>query len=111
MGLIANARFAVLRRFDVKVRPCSHLDQIRDVVPGSRGCHECLAVGDSWVHLRMCMSDGKVLCCDDSKNKHARRHASEQAPLHQIVRSMEPGEDWLWCFTDETLVDAPRGGR
>ena len=53
------------------------------------------------------MTDGLVMCCDSSPNKHASRHAREQAPRHQIVRSMEPGEDWLWCYTDETLMQAP----
>jgi hypothetical protein len=51
-----------------------------------------------------------VLCCDSSKNKHASGHAHQHAPTHQIVRSMEPGEDWLWCYTDQTLLQAPAGG-
>jgi len=55
----------------------------------------------------MCMTDGEVLCCDSSKNKHASRHAREHAPMHQIARSMEPGEDWLWCYSDQTLVGRP----
>jgi Zn-finger in ubiquitin-hydrolases and other protein len=62
------------------------------------------------VHLRMCMTDGQVLCCDSSKNKHASGHAHQLAPTHQIVRSMQPGEDWLWCYTDQTLVQPPAGG-
>jgi hypothetical protein len=48
--------------------------------------------------------------CDSSKNKHASRHAHQLAPTHQIVRSMEPDEDWLWCYTDQTLVQAAAGG-
>ena len=97
-------------------RPCSHLDQIRDVIPSSTGCQPCLDLGDTWVHLRMCMTDGQVLCCDSSKNKHASRHAHQHAPTHQIVRSMQPGQDWLWCYTDQTLVQtrhlpAGRSGR
>ena len=50
---------------------CTHTDQIRDVAPKTRGCEECLATGDSWVHLRLCLSCGHVGCCDASKNKHA----------------------------------------
>ena len=65
--------------------------------------------GDRWVHLRMCMTDGAVLCCESSKNKHASRHAGEHAPTHQVARSVEPGEDWLWCYTDQVLVKAPGG--
>ena len=110
MGLLANLRFALQRSRKQGSRPCSHLDQIRDVTPSSTGCQPCLDLGDAWVHLRMCMTDGQVLCCDSSKNKHASRHAHQHAPTHQIVRSMEPGEDWLWCYTDQTLVQAPTAG-
>ena len=82
---------------------CSHTDQIReDVVPSAQGCEDCLRTGDTWVHLRECLSCGHVGCCDSSKNKHAHRHADEAG--HPIVRSFEPGEDWRWCFVDEMLV-------
>ena len=66
---------------------CSHLDQIRDVHPHTRGCEECLALGDEWVHLRLCMTCGKVGCCDSSKNKHATRHfhATKHAIVTRIV--------------------------
>ena len=107
MGLLQTLRFALQRVTGKSTTQCAHLDQIRQVTPSSTGCQQCLELGDSWVHLRMCITDGLVLCCDSSKNKHASRHAREHAPDHQIVRSMEPGEDWLWCYTDETLVQAP----
>jgi hypothetical protein len=110
MGLLANLRFVWQRGRRRGARPCSHLDQINDVPSSSTGCQPCLDRGDTWVHLRMCMTDGQVLCCDSSKNKHASRHAHQLAPTHQIVRSMQPGEDWLWCYTDQTLVQAPAGG-
>ena len=58
-----------------------------------------MKLGSSWVHLRMCMSCGKIGCCDSSPNRHASRHASEVS--HPIVRSAEPGEEWSWCFVDE----------
>jgi hypothetical protein len=106
MGLITNLRFARQRARRRPARPCRHLDQIRDVTPSSAGCQPCLDLGDTWVQLRMCMTDGQVLCCDSSRNRHASRHAREHAPTHQIVRSMQPGEDWLWCYTDQTLVQA-----
>lgn len=50
---------------------CSHLDQIRAVTPSGKGCQECLELGDTWVHLRLCLTCGHVGCCDQSKNKHA----------------------------------------
>lgn len=77
---------------------CTHLDKIRPVRPKSDGCQECLAIGDEWVHLRVCMICGHVGCCDSSKNKHATAHF--HATGHEIMRSLEPGEEWGWCFVD-----------
>lgn len=81
---------------------CTHLDQIRDVEPGTDGCEECLKMGDSWVHLRMCLSCGHVGCCDSSKNTHARKHF--QGTSHPIMQSAQPGEDWRWCYVDSAMV-------
>lgn len=81
---------------------CTHLDQIRDVTPGTTGCEECLASGDSWVHLRMCLICGHVGCCDSSKNKHATAHFHETG--HPIMQSAQPGESWRWCYIDEAMV-------
>jgi uncharacterized UBP type Zn finger protein len=81
---------------------CSHLDQIRDVSPNTRGCEECLKTGGRWVHLRMCLSCGHVGCCDSSPNRHATRHFHEST--HPIVQSIEPGEDWRWCYVDDMEV-------
>jgi Zn-finger in ubiquitin-hydrolases and other protein len=82
---------------------CTHLDQIHDVKPRTRGCEECLEMGDRWVHLRMCQTCGHVGCCDSSKNKHATKHFHEQH--HAIMRSVEPGETWGWCYIDQVEVD------
>jgi uncharacterized UBP type Zn finger protein len=81
---------------------CSHVDQIQVVTPGTAGCEECLASGDSWVHLRMCLTCGHVGCCDSSKNKHATKHF--QSTSHPIVQSVEPGESWRWCYVDRAVV-------
>jgi uncharacterized UBP type Zn finger protein len=78
---------------------CSHLDQIQDVSPSADGCEDCLRIGSWWVHLRMCMTCGHVGCCDSSPNRHATAHAG--AVGHPIVRSLEPGESWFWCYLDE----------
>ena len=78
---------------------CSHLDQIRPVALHTRGCEECLQMGDTWVHLRLCRTCGHVGCCDSSKNKHATKHYG--ATHHPIIRSLEPHEDWSWCYIDE----------
>lgn len=81
---------------------CLHVKKIRDVKPSAPGCEECLKIGDTWVHLRLCLFCGHVGCCDSSKNKHATKHF--HATQHPIVRSMEPGEDWMWCYVDEVVL-------
>ncbi len=78
---------------------CTHLNQVKTDKPNSHGCEECLAMGDTWVHLRLCRTSGHVGCCDSSKNKHATKHF--QATRHPIMTSLEPGEDWSWCYIDE----------
>lgn len=78
---------------------CTHLDQIQDVTPSAQGCEDCLKIGDSWVHLRMCLICGHVGCCDDSKNKHATKHAHRTG--HPLITSLEPGETWIWCYKDD----------
>jgi CPA2 family monovalent cation:H+ antiporter-2 len=82
--------------------PCGHLDQVHAVRPKTKGCEECLRLHDTWVHLRLCMSCGHVGCCDDSKNKHASRHHDETT--HAVMRSLEPGEDWGWCYDDKVTL-------
>jgi uncharacterized UBP type Zn finger protein len=81
--------------------PCTHLDQIEVVeLPAEiAGCEDCLATGDRWVHLRMCMTCGKIGCCDSSPNRHARAHAASAD--HPILRSAEKGEDWSYCFVED----------
>jgi len=85
------------------LKECAHLDQIKEVTPNSEGCAECIALGDTWIHLRMCRTCGHVGCCDESKNKHASRHFYEMD--HPIIKSLEPDEGWSWCFIDEVVVE------
>ena len=80
---------------------CSHQDRIREVSPSGKGCVECLALGMKWVHLRMCLSCGHVGCCDSSTQKHAAAHFRETT--HPVMRSIEPGEAWRWCYVDDLL--------
>ncbi len=82
---------------------CSHLDQIQDGSPNTDGCEECLKMGDSWVHLRLCKTCGHVGCCDSSKNKHATKHFRKTH--HPIIRSLELGEEWGWCYIDEVMIE------
>jgi uncharacterized UBP type Zn finger protein len=90
---------------------CTHLDQIEitELPESTDGCEECLKIGDPWLHLRICLVCGKVGCCDDSPNRHATSHAHESG--HPIIRSLQPGETWSWCFVDELalMIEGIRG--
>jgi monovalent cation:H+ antiporter-2, CPA2 family len=81
---------------------CSHLGMIQPVLPRARGCEDCLKSGDAWVHLRLCLTCGHVGCCNSSPNRHASEHYA--ATQHPIIASLEPGEDWGWCYPDETYL-------
>jgi uncharacterized UBP type Zn finger protein len=83
---------------------CSHLDSvlITQLPESVAGCEECLASGGKWLHLRICLECGKVGCCDDSPNRHARKHADSSG--HPLIRSLEPGETWSWCFVDQVAL-------
>ena len=83
---------------------CEHLDHLTPADLARKpntpeGCEECLKVGDTWVHLRLCLACGHVGCCDSSKNKHATKHYHRSK--HPVIRSFQPGERWLWCYVDE----------
>jgi uncharacterized UBP type Zn finger protein len=85
---------------------CTHLDTIEiiDAPDPVAGCEDCLKMGGHWVHLRMCTSCGKIGCCDSSPNRHATAHFHEAA--HPVMRSVEPGETWFWCYVDELAFEA-----
>lgn len=82
---------------------CEHLAAAPTCVrpTSTGGCPACLAEGLAWVHLRMCLTCGAVGCCDSSPGRHADRHFRDTG--HPVIRSIEPGEHWRWCFVDETL--------
>ncbi|MGW7002144.1 UBP-type zinc finger domain-containing protein [Streptomyces sp. NPDC054933] len=80
-----------------------HLSLVRNVSPRTpNGCEECLKLGMGWVHLRLCLTCGHVGCCDSSPGQHARGHAATIGP--PIVRSLQPGGDWRWCYAHEAFV-------
>jgi len=78
---------------------CKHTDQIKIRTTDKHVCEDCVKLGDTWVHLRLCLSCGHVGCCDSSKNKHATKHF--KSSQHPLIRSIEPGESWVWCYVDE----------
>jgi hypothetical protein len=77
---------------------CTHLGMVQRVTPSAQGCEECLKTGDSWVHLRICLICGHVGCCDTSPN-----HTG-----HPLIQSFERGENWLWCYVDELMMQPRR---
>ena len=81
---------------------CKHTDQIKITATDKHVCEECVKTGDTWVHLRLCLSCGHVGCCDSSKNKHASKHF--KSSKHPLIRSIEPGEAWVWCYVDEIFA-------
>lgn len=83
---------------------CEHLRAapISERPPETEGCEGCLAVDRrDWVHLRLCMTCNYVGCCDSSPLTHASKHYAERD--HAVMRSIEPGEAWRWCFVDDVI--------
>ncbi|MEV0107294.1 Na+/H+ antiporter [Nocardia sp. NPDC050799] len=82
---------------------CTHL-RAAPLVCESDGpdvCAQCVAEGLTWVHLRMCLTCGNIGCCDSSPGNHAAGHYTSTD--HPVMRSVEPGEAWRWCYVDELL--------
>jgi uncharacterized UBP type Zn finger protein len=88
--------------------PCEHLSTVREVTPSANGCEDCLRIGGRWVHLRLCLTCGHIGCCDSSPNRHATAHV--RSSQHPIIRSLEPGEDWCWCYVDEIAFQVELAG-
>jgi len=87
---------------------CTHMGQSGATTPRTAGCEECLRIGQRWVHLRLCLTCGHVGCCDSSIGRHATKHF--HGTKHPVMRSLEPGESWGWCYVDNVgfeLADPP----
>lgn len=80
---------------------CAHLDQIKVTQTDKTYCEDCIKTGDSWLHLRMCLSCGYVGCRDSSPNRHASKHFRHSQ--HPLMRSVEPVEGWISCFVHEIV--------
>jgi uncharacterized UBP type Zn finger protein len=81
---------------------CGHLDQVMVTPPepgSTPGCEDCLREGTQWVHLRACLTCGHIGCCDNSPRRHATAHFNAES--HPLIASIEPGEEWSWCYVDE----------
>ena len=102
------ARWLRRTKKDAPARP-PKCDDLVNMTIGPRpegGCQPCIDAGDTWVHLRFCVTCNTVGCCEDSKNQHARKHAA--ATGHPVVRTREPGEDWAWCYEHEMGMNLMR---
>jgi uncharacterized UBP type Zn finger protein len=82
-----------------RMAACIHVRDVRVTKTDKDYCEDCVLTGDTWLHLRMCLTCGHVGCCDSSPKRHARQHYQHKA--HALVRSIEPGETWTWCYADE----------
>ena len=80
---------------------CEHYEPDLRVDEPLRVCPACVEAGDTWVHLRQCLTCGLTACCDLSPNRHATAHFL--ATGHPMVRSAQPDEDWWWCYVDDRL--------
>ncbi|HKA33317.1 MAG TPA: UBP-type zinc finger domain-containing protein [Candidatus Binatia bacterium] len=82
---------------------CAHIAAITSVKhPKRRECEECVKIGARWDHLRICQECAATLCCDDSPNRHATKHA--HATKHPVIASAEHGERWLYCYPDDAFA-------
>ena len=89
--------------FPGKAKQCGHRNQIADVKARTNGCEECIALGERWTQLRVCLTCGHVGCCEDSKRAHALAHFN--ATGHPMISSLERGETWGWCYVHRRYFD------
>src|SRR5260221_2295530 len=86
---------------------CEHFSDIQNVDARSNGCEGCLALGDRWTQLRVCLTCGHVGCCEDSKNAHALAHFN--ATGHPMISSLEHGDTWGWRYVHRRYFDPMPG--
>jgi hypothetical protein len=84
-------------------KPCSHVDLVQVTEPTTDVCEQCVASGDVWPALRMCLICGFVGCCDTSKHRHMAKHYEETG--HPIFRSIRNEERWVWCYADDAFFE------
>src|ERR687891_168259 len=90
---------------------CEHVHEVRSdwARAADPVCDACARAGDrSWVSLRQCLTCGRVGCCDSSPGRHATAHHHETG--HPMVQTLQPGQDWAWCYVDEISMRRVDGG-
>lgn len=83
---------------------CEHFAGIVAVVPRTRGCEECMAIGAQWTQLRVCLTCGHVGCCEDSPHAHALAHFKSSA--HPLIVPLARISTWSWCYVHHSYYDA-----
>jgi len=86
--------------------PCEHVSEVHPIAPRANGCEECIALGEPWNELRVCLTCGHVGCCEDSAHAHAFQHFN--ATGHPLIASFERGETWGWCYIHRRYIDLPQ---
>ena len=89
---------------------CEHVEEVRDdwEPVSDPACEDCASEGRTdWVSLRRCLSCGHVGCCDSSPGLHATAHHKDAG--HPMVETLQPGQDWVWCYVDEVTVKRAAG--
>ena len=99
--VIPEILLKVLFTGQIADKACSHLVQIQVTEPTTDVCEACVAKGDIWPALRMCLTCGYIGCCDTSINTHAKKHY--EATGHPLFRSIRMSEGWIWCYEDNAL--------
>jgi len=100
--LIPEAMLKLVFNGTLKEPECTHLDQIKVTEPSTDVCEQCVASGDDWPAVRMCLTCGFVGCCDTSVNRHMKKHFEETG--HPVFRSIQPNESWVWCYVDNVIM-------
>lgn len=86
----------------VNRHPCGHVAAVNPVQPYSTGCQDCLANGDDWIELWLCLSCGWVACSDDSPRRHARAHYEETD--HPVAVTLRLGPRAMWCYVHQLAM-------
>jgi uncharacterized UBP type Zn finger protein len=86
----------------LREKECTHLDMIEAVRQTTDICEDCVALGDTWPDLRMCLTCGYIGCCEEAKNQHALKHFKETE--HPLIQGLGRFQDFMWCYVDEAVM-------
>ena len=82
---------------------CTHRSHIHNVVPRTpNGCEECLKLGDPGY---ICACAWSAATSAAATHRRTSTHGAFPRTKHPIMRSIEPGENWGWCYIDDMVLD------